>query len=142
MPRQRLYLTLDPSTHSLLTSTGNASRYVDQVVTERRQSWQTALSELQAAGWRAAEIKCACSILNGYWMLGGDSRGPQAIALELHDGQALNGTATYWEIEPARWAELVEAVAASWPLALAVSTVVREFWTGNTVCEQAIDRLG
>lgn len=62
-------------------------------------------------------------------------------ALELHDFAALNGGAAKWEVADT-WADRVREATERPEVAFALDTIAREFWSGNTVCEAAIGRVG
>lgn len=134
----RRLVTLDPGVDALLLSTGNASRYVEQLVTDSWTEWQEALASLRAASWDRPEILAACDALNGHALPGGV--GTAWLWAELADAERLSGTATRHGVEPAVWAARVEQVRTDADLARALWIVAREFWRGNAALERAIER--
>lgn len=142
--RARKNFTLSQETLGLLAHLGNASEYVERIVLERWREWQNALAVCVGHEMTSSELLACCDVLNGHHLLAytGIDTGNQGIALELHDGQRLNGTAEKWEIDPGRWGALVQRVARTPALAEAISTVATEFWAGNEACETAIRRIG
>ena len=141
MNRTRKNYTLDPSTIAILERCDNASAYLTGLVQHRAQEWHAALETLRAAGWTTPDLHVACDALNGCW-LQQPYLTPQAVALELHDAQGLNGTAEKHHVTPERWKAQVWQVSESWPIALALVAVVTEWWSGNGACEQAVSRVG
>lgn len=138
--KQKTY-TLSPDTLSYLERVGNASGYLDTIVQQRWQDWTDALEVLREAGWGWPELATACDVLNGTW-LHGIQPGP-FLAAELHDGQALNKTATEkWEVQGERWLSCVEQVRGDERIATALRICVLEFWADNEEFERRAQQLG
>jgi|JI10StandDraft_1071094.scaffolds.fasta_scaffold627641_2 hypothetical protein len=141
MARDRRTYSLDPSSATLLEQLGNASEYLSRVVQQRWSAWIDALDLLRVEGWTRPEIFAAIDALNGTWLVGAAARSSQGIAPELLDFAALHGGAAKWEVTDT-WSDRVRAVAGSREIADAVVTIACESWAGNTVLDQAIERIG
>lgn len=139
MAREKRNLTLPDDVNALLERVGNASDYIAKVVQQRWREWTDALATLSAAGWASGELLAACDVLNGYWLVG-HGRSGEFVAAELDDGQRLNDICRKWKISPAKWSERVKQVARQPEIAIALVTIVEEFWAGNEACEAAIRR--
>ena len=139
MAREKRNLTLADDVNALLDRVGNASEYISKVVTQRWREWTEALAMLRAAQWSSGELLAACDVLNGYWLVG-HGRSGQFVAAELQDGQRLNDICSKWDIAPKTWKLRVLQVAERPEIAIALVTLVEEFWTGNEACEGAIRR--
>lgn len=144
--RPRLHLTLEPDVLATLRGwdRGARSRYVSQALRERWAAWQSGLLLLRQHGWMRQELHAALDALNGLWMrddAGYEHLGP-GLALELHDAERLNGTATrQHEVDPRVWEARVQQIAQSEALARALRCVVTEWWASNPACERAVERM-
>lgn len=139
MARAKRNLTLPEDVNALLERVGNVSEYLAKVITQRWREWTEALATLRAADWTSAELCAACDVLNGYWLVG-HGRSGEFVAGELEDGQRLNDICAKWDVSPKKWAQRVQQVATRPEIAIALVTLVEEFWTGNEACEAAIRR--
>jgi hypothetical protein len=142
MPKQNL--SLPDHVIALLDKVGdgNRSEYVATILEQRWQEWQQALDTLREAGWRAPELLAACDALNGCGLLP-DRWQHAGLALELHDAERLNQTASrQWDVPPERWQERVQQVHEHPAIGRALYLVAREFWSSNDEVEHAIRRLG
>jgi hypothetical protein len=124
----------------MLRRAGNASAYLERIVTERWREWTEALEVLRQAGWTSGEVLAAADALNGYWL----SRSMPiagSIALELHDAQEIHDLVSKWNLDRARYAARVAAVSASEELAWAVAIVAWEIWADNDECDHRVAAL-
>jgi hypothetical protein len=117
------------------------TRYLETVLEERWQQWERAYRSLRLAGWPQEQLLAAMDVLNGWGLTTAiDEHGimdsPQAIALELHDAEQLNGICAKWQISPKDWEQRIRDLDARQSRDLA--TLAREFWSGNQEMEQRL----
>lgn len=134
----QLNIRLDESDQALLEHVRDRSDYIRTLLSERRAEWMESYSHLRAAGWAGNEICAAMDALNGTHieML----RPGSWLAIELHDAERLNETATAkWDVDAERWDALVarvhdERTLDGWALRL----LARAFWSGDEAVDKRI----
>lgn len=67
MQARRASVTLDESSHDMLSRTGNGSAYLSELIRQRWREWQSAIAFLRANGWEPVDIGVACTRLNGVY---------------------------------------------------------------------------
>ena len=70
MRKKRINITVSVEVHSILSSTGNGSAYVDWVIRERWERWHRALMTLEDAGWTSNELIGVLEVLGRHVVLG------------------------------------------------------------------------
>ena len=136
----RMNISISDEVAGLLDKVENKSGYIARLVEEAWREWQEALRALDVAGWRSAEVRAACDVLNGTIWSVGESSGPM-VAHRLEEATRLDGLAKKWELDGDHWRGIIEDLALRRELGFAVVVVVREWWRGNKALEAAIDRL-
>lgn len=139
MPRERgrRSFSLSDEAQAILDRVDNYSGYVDAVIKQHARDWTEAIARLIDAGWRADEILSACDALSGY-SLAQWSRGGRFLAQELGRAQERDRVFAEREVLAPRRARLLRRLEADATIAVALSTVVREYHLPNSACRAAV----
>lgn len=112
-------VSLSESSREILAQTGNASRYISELVARNWETWHTAYNYLSDAGWTKRELLRGCQLLHLQWRLD-DYRiriarrgraGGEPISACIRDGKQV---------------DCVEAQAG-----VALRVLAWEYWHGN-----------
>lgn len=142
----RITVWLDPSIAQMLRLWDPDKRdgYLTEVIRARWATWRAALEMLRSRGWTRIELLAACDALNGVWLTWEAEpiipRGP-SMAVKLRDAQDVNATATRHGVEHDSWNRRVKEVRSDETVAYSLFCVVCEWWAGNPLCDELIERL-
>lgn len=133
--QRRKSLSIDVDVAAMLSKVDNQSRYISQLIRDAWVCWRDAISILRRFGWTRNDLMATIHTMS-----------PMKAGCTPPYGQGTQmarNTTRAWAayVKPSRLEQLAAHVTRNADVACAAQTVVCEYWAGNELLADMIDRF-